>query len=114
MKTRTSIILVAGICGLFLTVQAGLAQGSLTPPGVPAPTMKSLSQIEPRTAITSAPYTISSAGSYYLTTNITVSTGDAITISASEVTLDLNGFAITGTGTAHTGINLGSAPQDIS
>jgi hypothetical protein len=32
------------------------AQGSLTPPGAPAPMMKSLDQIEPRTAITNLPF----------------------------------------------------------
>jgi hypothetical protein len=66
------------------------AQGSLTPPGAPAPTMKSLAQIEPRTAITNAgAVTISQSGSYYLTTNITVSSGDAITITAGEATVSL-------------------------
>jgi hypothetical protein len=35
------------------------AQGSLTPPGAPAPTMKTLTQIEPRTPISSLPFTIS-------------------------------------------------------
>jgi hypothetical protein len=42
-----------------------LAQGSLTPPpGAPAPTMKTLDQIEARTPISSAPFTISAPGSY--------------------------------------------------
>jgi hypothetical protein len=45
------------------------AQGSLTPPGAPAPAMKTLAQIEPRTPIASAPFTISAPGSYYLTTH---------------------------------------------
>jgi hypothetical protein len=86
---------------LFLSVFSfqfsAFSQGSLTPPGAPAPTMKTLAQVEPRTPISSAPFTISSSGSYYLTTNITVATGDAITIAANNVTLDLNGFTIAST-----------------
>jgi hypothetical protein len=73
------------------------AQGSLTPPGAPAPTMKSLDQIEARKPIASAPFTISQSGSYYLTAKITVATGDAITINADNVTLDLNGFTMSST-----------------
>ncbi len=75
-----------------------LAQGSLTPPpGAPAPVMKSLDEIEPRTAISSAPFIISKPGSYYLTANLTVASGDAITITTNSVTLDLNGFTISST-----------------
>jgi hypothetical protein len=67
--------------------------------------MKSLDQIEARTPIGSLPFAISTSGSYYLTGNLTFTapTGDAIAISASDVTLDLNGFtlksvaAVTGT-----------------
>jgi hypothetical protein len=70
------------------------SQGGLTPPGAPVPTMKTLAQIEPRTPIGSAPYTISASGSYYLTSDVTVSSGNAITITAGNVTLDLNGFTI--------------------
>ena len=79
------------------------AQGSLTPPGAPAPTMKTLDQIEARTPI-SAPFSISASGSYYLTTNLTVSSGSAIIIAASGVTLDLNGFTLASTEPGATGV----------
>lgn len=52
---------------------------------------------EKRTAITSLPYTISTSGSYYLTGNLT-STGKGITVNADNVTIDFNGFTITGPG----------------
>ena len=93
-----------------------LAQGSLTPPGAPAPTMKSLAQIEPRTPISSAPFTINVPGSYYVTTNLTVATGDAITIATNGVTLDLSGFTISSTAArvTGTGILLNPNVQDIS
>jgi hypothetical protein len=75
------------------------AQGSLTPPGAPAPTMKTLDQIEARTPITNTDslVTISQPGSYYLTHNLTVSAGDGIDITTNGVTLDLNGFTIAST-----------------
>ena len=82
------------------------AQGSLTPPGVPEPTMKSLAQIEPRTPIATTPFNITTSGSYYLTTNLTVSAGTAITIAASGVTLDLNGFTIASTEPGATGYGI--------
>jgi len=78
--------------------------------------MKTLSQVEPRTAISSAPLTISDAGSYYLTTNITVDMGDAISIVANNVTLDLNGFTISSTATNADGsavVFVGNSPSDI-
>jgi hypothetical protein len=70
------------------------AQGGLTPPGAPAPTMKTLQQIEPRTPISSVPVSILNSGSYYLTDNLDLSYGDAIFVSANNVTIDLNGFTI--------------------
>ena len=47
-----------------------MGQGSLTPPGAPGETMKSLEQVEPRTPISSLPYTISESGSYYVVSSI--------------------------------------------
>jgi hypothetical protein len=92
---------------------AALSQGSLTPPGAPAPTMKTLQQVEPRTDVltlpsnSSAQYVISAPGSYYLTTNILgipSASKVAIRIEANNVTLDLNGFALIGNGSLWSGI----------
>jgi hypothetical protein len=75
-------------------------QGPLTPPGAPTPTMKTLDQVEARTPIPSAavglvaPFVINQSGSYYLTKNIAVTSGNGIQMSANGVTLDLNGFTI--------------------
>ena len=84
------------------------AQGSLTPPGAPAPTMKSLDQVEARTAIlnTSSLVKITQPRSYYLTGNLTVSSGDGIDILTNGVTLDLNGFTIRSTAASPTGTGI--------
>ena len=66
------------------TIPRAGAQGPLTPPGAPAPTMKTLAQVEPRIAITNVPFTINRPGSYYLTTNLT-STGHGIEIVSREM-----------------------------
>lgn len=102
------------VCALIL-VPSGFAQGPLIPPGAPAPTMKTLDQIEPRIPISSLPFAITQPGSYYLVTNLTgVANQDGITIAASNVTIDLNGFEIRGVaGASDTdGITLGSEDCD--
>jgi parallel beta-helix repeat protein len=102
---------------LFLAIAAGLflvafilaprlrAQGNLTPPGAPAPLFRTLTQVEPRTPISSLPFTITAAGSYYFTTNLTgVAGSNGIVVGADNVTLDLRGFALTGVASSLNGI----------
>jgi hypothetical protein len=79
--------------------------------------MKTLAQVEPRVPISSAPFTITQPGSYYLTTNLTVSSGwDAITIATNGVTLDLNGFTISSTANPPSGraVLIDGGLQDIT
>ena len=114
MKIR---ILIAAVLSPFILAPSSLhAQGALTPPGSPAPTMKSLDQIEPRMPISALPYTISAPGSYYLTTNLTgISGQNGITIGANDVALDLRGFVLSGVAGSLDGITAQSPSlQNIS
>lgn len=96
MKNRCFLFLAA-LVSMLAVHPSAFGQGTLTPPGAPSPTMKTLDQIEPRTRVPSLPFTISAPGSYYLTTNLVgVSGNSGITISSGNVTLDLNGFSLTG------------------
>src|SRR5689334_13892270 len=87
------------------------SQGTLTPPGPPAPSMKTLSEIEPRIAISSLPLTIVTPGSYYLTGNLSA-TSTGITVTARDVTIDLNGFTLTGD-SAHDGISASATAANL-
>ena len=90
LKKMTLSVMIS-VC---LTWGAGnvLAQGSLTPPGAPGVTMKTLEQVEPRIPIPGGTVstTINSSGSYYLTGNLY----RTLTISANNVTLNLMGYTI--------------------
>ena len=108
-----------------------LSQGSLTPPGGPAPTMQTLDQLgskadqlgakvdeiqaksDKRIPISAAhtpgdadnEFIITQPGSYYLTGNLIVTKTNGISITAAGATLDLNGFQISrGSGTGGDGI----------
>src|SRR5580698_3192796 len=109
MKAKFRNLLVAPALLAFATLNSQLsttfAQGSLTPPGAPAPTMKSLDQVEARTIVDAANtpgdasdlFIISQPGSYYLTANLAGASGkNGIEITTNNVTLDLNGFSLQG------------------
>jgi len=108
-----------GVGGYFLLSPAAFPQGSLTPPGAPTPTMKTLDQVEARIPIdaTHTPgdanneFIITQRGSYYLTGNLNVSKSTGISVTANGgVTVDLNGFQVArfigsvGTGISATGL----------
>ena len=105
----------------IIAISASIALSSASagelnpPPGAPSPTMKTLDEVEPRTPIGVLPFTISQSGSYYLTGNLTGVAGQhGITINADGVTLDLNGFTITGDPASMDGIGMPSFRQDIT
>lgn len=106
--TRRSTLATVSAAALVATSGLLLA-GPLSPPAGPvASTMKTLAEVEPRTAInltntpgdadaTPSVYKITQPGSYYLTGNITGVAGKrAIEVVASGVTIDLNGFEVSG------------------
>lgn len=97
------------VSGLVLALFAGasVTAGPLTPPAGPvASTGKSLSEIEPRTVIpvpTSYPVVISAPGSYVLAGPLTPPSGTSaiqFTQASGRASLDLNGFTVTGGGSA--------------
>jgi parallel beta-helix repeat protein len=92
-----------------------LAQGPLLPSDAPAPTMKSLDQIEPRTPIANLPFTITASGSYFITGNLTGTTSSAgIIIDADHVAIDLMGFTLQGLPDALDGIRVLNARNGIT
>jgi hypothetical protein len=99
------------VINLVIFAPGVFAQGALTPPGAPAAMFKTLQQVEPRTPISSLPFTISAPGSYYLTTNLAGTGG--IAINASHVSIDLRGFTLDGTGSGANGFSIGTARTNI-
>lgn len=112
-NTRTVLSLSALV---LLISGAVLYAGPLDPPaGAVSGTYKTLSDIEPRTAInaTNTPgdadsrFKISQPGSYYLTGNVTGASGKhGIEIAADGVTVDLNGFDLRGVAGSLDGVSV--------
>lgn len=84
----------SGILALaVIALYGGVIQaGPLDPPGPPAPTDGVRT---PGTPISSLPIGLGTPGRYYLTRDLTYNgPGNAVTISASDIELDLNGFTL--------------------
>src|SRR5947207_1654029 len=107
MTRKQTIASVLLILAFQLFSFSAFSQGSLTPPGAPAPTMKRLDEVEPRTNLQASPapagvditnpnyhFIINQPGSYYLSANLAITKPNGIQINAEGVTLDLNGFEI--------------------
>ncbi len=101
MYGKNAIVVVSAAS---LIAGAGmLLAGPLNPPSGPvAGTFKTLTEVEPRIAVSAAntpgnnstAFIITQPGSYYLTGNVIVQGIDAISIRSSNVVLDLNGFTV--------------------
>ena len=110
-RINTGLLVFIALTGIVLvTMLATRAYGGpLDPPGAPAPT---LPQVEPRTPIDHVPYVVSASGSYFLTQNLSGASG--IGVGAENVTIDLNGFTLSGPGTASgTGIGISGAQRGV-
>jgi hypothetical protein len=103
---RRVLLGAAGLAGIAALGRMASA-GPITPPAGPVgSTGHTVDEVynklpaggagDGRTALPPSPFgvTISAPGSYVLTTNLAVLSGNGITINASGVTLDLNGFTV--------------------
>jgi hypothetical protein len=127
MKTIASIStfqFLLAVAVILVLAGAGflVGQGSLTPPGAPAPMFKTLDQVEPRTPVpgpmvpgdATAVVRISQPGSYFLISDVVgISGSNGIEIVASDVTLDLNGFTVRGVPGSLAGIVATGGPNRI-
>lgn len=124
MNTARLVRIVSPLA-LILLASASIA-GPLTPAvGPVGSTMKTMVEVEPRMAINSvntpgdadatpSTFKITQPGSYYLTGNIVGEEGKhGIEVRAAGVTIDLNGFAVTGVARSLSGILLATGGTEV-
>jgi len=104
-KNRTKFVVSALALGVLVVFAFNAVGGNLEPASPPGPTMKTLDEVEPRIPIgpdttpgdINYTYKITKSGSYYLTGNCTAIL-DGILIDANNVTINLMGYEIIGSG----------------
>lgn len=104
-KRRKVVVSALGLAGLLVLSLFAIA-GNLQPSAPPAPTMKTLDEVEPRIPIQSlsgdanAVHVIDQPGSYYFTGDVNVSATDmnGILVEVDDVTIDLMGYTLKGSG----------------
>ena len=97
-RVTLSLLVLVGLLGLSVFAMAG----DLEPPAAPAPTMKTLDEVEPRIPIPAsatpvAEFVIDNPGSYYLAGDRNASM-NGIRVNADNVTIDLMGYSLIGSG----------------
>ena len=100
LAALVSLAALAAIAGV-------VSAGPLDPPGPVGST--------DRTVITSLPYTINQSGSYVLKSSLTgVANQNGVTVNASNVTIDLQGFELIGVANSLAGISASNAFVNVS
>jgi hypothetical protein len=102
MKRKLSAVaLLAAVTVIGFAASAGAVDGTIE-----------INQV--KALVAGFPYVITASGSYRLTGNLTVSStsADAIDVNASHVTIDLNGFSITGPGASGSGSGIAGSPAN--
>lgn len=100
LLTLSSLVLGQGDLAPSATPSHKTGPPALSAGGLPQPTMKTLQQVEPRVDVqtleadANAAFVIKRAGSYYLSAEIVTTKDIAISVRASNVTLDLKGFSL--------------------
>ncbi len=114
---RSGVILSGSVLALCVGSAFASPDTLQPPPGPITGTFKTLAEVEPRVVVNArntpgnagATYIISQPGSYYLDRTLVGETGKiGIRITITNVTLDLNGFSMTGAGTGTVGIAIES------
>jgi len=116
-------IMILGSASLILVAGTLIAAGPLDPPTGPISSIyKTLTEVEPRIPLnaTNTPgdsdsvFKITQPGSYYLVNNISVGSGKfGIEIASDRVTVDLNGYAITGVSGSFDGVSVVGANRSM-
>lgn len=112
--TMRKFLPMAGAVALAALLAVPVQGNPLFPPGPPGPTMKRLDQVSSSTCINQLPFTIDQPGTYTVCGNLSFTDGEAgITISASNVSIDLDGSSLRGSGPAH-GISVLPSAQNVT